>query len=67
MCIRDRYKGEGPLYIGYPDGTSSWKGYIDEVRISNIARSEDWIKTCYNTVENADSATDPFITWSSPT
>jgi hypothetical protein len=29
-------------YPGYFDGT------IDEVRISNVARSAEWIKTCYN-------------------
>ena len=35
-----------------PPGTNNWspyffKGMVDEVRISNIALSADWIKLCY--------------------
>jgi len=44
--------GSSNLYIGKGsrDGTtSSWDGLIDEVRISNIARSADWLSTEYNT------------------
>ncbi len=46
-----------PLYIGraYIGGTSDgrfFNGIIDEVRISNIARSEAWIKTSYNNQVN---------------
>jgi hypothetical protein len=41
-----------PLFVGLSQadtgGGEYWKGVIDEVRISNIARSADWIKTEYN-------------------
>ncbi|MHC4499571.1 MAG: DUF2341 domain-containing protein, partial [Planctomycetota bacterium] len=38
----------GPTYIGHTFSSSEFfKGFIDEVRISNTARSEDWIKTSY--------------------
>ncbi len=30
------------------DGNGKWKGDIDEIRISNIARSAAWISTSYN-------------------
>jgi len=33
-------------------GEERFNGAIDEVRISNIARSEVWIKTCYNNQQN---------------
>jgi hypothetical protein len=38
-----------PLYIGkaYTTGRN-WNGAIDEARISNIARSAEWISTSYN-------------------
>ena len=38
------------LYIGYTphEAADRFKGRIDEVRISNIARSTDWISTEYN-------------------
>jgi len=29
-------------------GTESWNGGIDEVRISKVARSDDWIATEHN-------------------
>ncbi|RJQ49682.1 MAG: DUF2341 domain-containing protein [Nitrospiraceae bacterium] len=32
-----------------------FNGFIDEVRISNIARSSDWIKTSYNTQNSPQS------------
>ncbi|MFH1853505.1 MAG: DUF2341 domain-containing protein, partial [Candidatus Neomarinimicrobiota bacterium] len=44
--------GNSSLKIGKgsKDGTtSSWDGLIDEVRISNVARSADWVATEYNT------------------
>ncbi|NQT96172.1 MAG: DUF2341 domain-containing protein, partial [Candidatus Marinimicrobia bacterium] len=47
--------GSSNLFIGKGsrDGTtSSWDGLIDEVRISNIARSADWLSTEYNTSSN---------------
>jgi hypothetical protein len=34
--------------IGDNGATQNWNGTIDEVRISNISRSADWIKTEYN-------------------
>ena len=37
-----------PLYIGMQDSTGTWNGIIDEVRISDTARSADWIETSYN-------------------
>ncbi len=33
---------------GSPGLTSYWDGFIDELRISNIARSQDWINTGFN-------------------
>ena len=37
------------LYIGGRSGaTDVSKGIVDEVRLSNVARSADWIKTSYN-------------------
>ncbi len=41
------------LYIGARDGISELlDGTIDEVRISNIARSPEWIKASYETMAN---------------
>jgi hypothetical protein len=42
------------LYISYPDITYDFPGFIDEVRISNIARSADWITTYYNNTNSSD-------------
>ena len=39
-------------YYGWSDGTRWWHGQIDEVRVSNIARSVGWVETSYN---NQDS------------
>jgi len=37
-------------------------GSIDEFRISDVARSTDWLNVCYNTINNAStSAANPFI------
>jgi hypothetical protein len=36
------------------EGTCSFKGKIDEVRISNAARSADWIKLCYMNQKSND-------------
>lgn len=39
----------GDMYIGSSNGSGNYfAGSIDEVRISNIARGADWIKTEYN-------------------
>lgn len=38
-----------PVYIGNnPNTAKPFSGRIDEVRIANVARSQDWIKTEYN-------------------
>jgi hypothetical protein len=36
----------------HQNGWSYWQGLIDEVRISNIARSDDWLFTSYNTMND---------------
>ena len=40
----------------YPTYTNFFTGTIDEVEVSNIARSADWIKLCYET-QRADQTT----------
>jgi hypothetical protein len=40
-------------YVGIYGDDYYFNGTIDELRISNIARSEDWIKTEYNNIVNA--------------
>ena len=42
------------LYLGNMSTSQSvvWPGKIDEVRISSVARSEDWLKATYDTVKN---------------
>lgn len=37
-------------------GTSQFSGCVDEVRISNVERSADWIKASYDTVKSASFA-----------
>ncbi len=37
----------------YTTPTAYWDGYLDEVRYSKIARSDNWINTSYNTVQYA--------------
>ena len=41
---------------GAISGTTPFKGQIDELRFSKIARSELWMKTTYDTVNNASFA-----------
>jgi len=42
------------FYVGTHDGASAWfKGYLDEVRVSSIARSDAWLNTTYNNYYNA--------------
>ncbi|HON09727.1 MAG TPA: DUF2341 domain-containing protein, partial [Chitinispirillaceae bacterium] len=41
--------------IPYYQGWSFFNGLIDEVRVSSIARSEDWVKLCYMN-QKADDA-----------
>ena len=44
-----------PTYIGYQSAnpTQTFVGIIDEVRISNVARSDAWIKASYNSGNNS--------------
>ena len=45
-----------PLYLGSNYlGSEGFKGAIDEVRVSNVSRSGDWIQACYNTQTNPSS------------
>ena len=54
----------GPIYDsdaefslgGAISGTTPFKGQIDELRFSKIARSESWMKATYDTVNNASFA-----------
>ena len=43
------YLGNNQMYFGF---TAPFPGLIDEVRISNVARSADWVKASYDTVRN---------------
>jgi hypothetical protein len=41
--------GDEDVYIGSVQGGSfGWFGFLDEVRISNVARDSNWIATSYN-------------------
>ena len=40
-------------------GLSAFPGKLDEIRISNIARSADWIKTGYNNQNNLSTSATP--------
>ncbi|MFD0765579.1 LamG-like jellyroll fold domain-containing protein [Mucilaginibacter lutimaris] len=43
----------GPIYIGSDFAAANFfKGNIDEIRVSNIAKSADWIKAEYNNQNN---------------
>jgi len=48
------YNTTTPVTIGMFEPTNNFwlDGTIDEVRISNMARSADWINTCYNNQNN---------------
>ena len=46
-----------PLYLGNATGNnpqSAFPGQIDELRISNVARSADWVKATHDCVADAD-------------
>ena len=48
---------DAPISLGNRgDNTAQYAfpGIVDEVRISSVARSKDWIKATYDTVDNAD-------------
>ena len=50
------FAGDGPLYIGGWTGAYAFPGQIDEVRISRVARSADWIKATRDCVTDDDFA-----------
>ena len=45
---------ESACIASYTQGGYYWNGIIDEVRISDVSRSGDWIDTSYETVYNCD-------------
>lgn len=44
-----------PLYMGGRPGADLTDGIVDEVRISKVARTSDWIKTEYNNQKSPDT------------
>ena len=46
--------GTGTFYLGNEKGKSanSYRGIIDEVRLSTVTRSADWVKATYDTIAN---------------
>jgi len=42
------------LYFSYPDPSFDFPGAIDEIRISNTARSAGWFATFYNNTNSSD-------------
>ncbi len=42
-------------YTRGPPGGYDFNGIIDEIRISNIDRSENWIQTCFNTMNDSST------------
>jgi len=56
------YNNAEQLYIGRSYTTGRYfDGVIDEVRISNVARSAQWIRTCYNTQMNPPTISGPKV------
>ena len=47
----------GDLYLGNLSSKRAFPGKIDEVRISDVARSSDWVKATYDTVNDDEFAT----------
>ena len=43
----------------YGAGSRRWKGYLDEIRVSNVARPLAWLALEYNCVANQASV----VTW----
>lgn len=48
-------------YIGRGGNSDVWQGTIEEVRISTVARSVDWITTGYNNVASPGTGSGAFI------
>jgi hypothetical protein len=59
---RDSYSGmhdtTDNVEIGRHAVPYYWKGYIDEIRVSDIVRSDAWISTSYNTMNDPSSFLD---------
>ena len=53
------FAGSGDLHLGCLGlgDNRNFPGRIDEVRISNVARSADWVRASHDTVADADFAT----------
>ena len=54
------------LYLGNEKGKSanSYRGIIDEVRLSTVTRSADWVKATYDTIANESFAVyEPQLDW----
>ncbi len=51
------FQSTGGFQLGTANSTYVPHGYLDEVRLSNIVRSDDWIKTEYNNQNAPDKAT----------
>ena len=49
------------LYLGNNSGADSYRGIIDEVRLSTVTRSADWVKASYDTI-----ATESFAVYEGP-
>lgn len=52
--IKTMCNSSSPLYLG--NSSSTFPGKIDELRISNVARSADWVKATHDCVADADFA-----------
>ncbi len=66
------HNGINPFEIGGLGSADQTDGTIDEIRLSNIARSDDWINTTYNnisspstfySVSNEETTTGPIAYW----
>ena len=44
------FAGTAALKLGGGGGQNSFPGKIDEVRVSNVSRSADWVKASHDTV-----------------
>jgi hypothetical protein len=54
ICPNEFWIGHGDNEVGQPF-SYPWDGMIDEVRVSSIARSSDWIATQFNNQNDIDS------------
>ena len=50
------YSGPGKIYLGAIPNGNFYPGVVDELRISKVARSADWIKATYDTAASASFA-----------